>query len=663
MKNIILFFIFLSTLFLPIRPANASYYGPLSGYEGESNIGTTLITFNADDDKILVGVINSVATWTTVSNCATDATDKLLYNQTGNTFSCGTDQTGATASWVSSGGSYIANTSVIAAGDQIKYTSRETDGAGQIAHLFDTENAFSTAGANLFAGQISSGNLLTIDKDGKIGIGTTAIPKTGIGAAKLALHGTNPDIQYTIPADDYPVFQHYLSTNGHGGYMGLLFDAYYDGSYRSSDAGSNYYIERFGNYLRFSYATGVAAGSALTFTEAMTMVLSSGNIGIGLASLTTPSVRVEMDTSSNSAAIRLRGAASTTEIADMYLDAGGHLVISTVSGSGTDAYIDFIPESATAGVSIFDGSGAGTTAYATFAVADSASDDYLNIRASNAASATAGLFVTANNKVSIGTTANTYYDAFYVNGGIRMGVLNVTSTSTMNIDVNGSIGYDLAEAMWVDKNVQEGDLVSVDPINGKKLVKSQGPYDNHLMAVTSSHDTPRAIPVLQLGSPEEMEEIFPDREYMFVSMAGQVEVKVNLENGPIEVGDWITSSSIPGIGMNAKGKGPVVGKALESFKATADGQPGKIIIIVSLQNIDDKNQNKELDLLREEKATLEKGIAKETAMHQNAEEVLNKQFELNQKQDAIINKYRKKIENLKKRILRLERNKGNGSGR
>ncbi len=50
-----------------------------------------------------------------------------------------------------------------------------------------------------------------------------------------------------------------------------------------------------------------------------------------------------------------------------------------------------------------------------------------------------------------------------------------------------------------------------------------------------------------------------------VALAGRVPVSVSDENGPIEIGDYLTSSSIPGVAMKATKAGVVIGQALEPF--------------------------------------------------------------------------------------------------
>jgi hypothetical protein len=48
-------------------------------------------------------------------------------------------------------------------------------------------------------------------------------------------------------------------------------------------------------------------------------------------------------------------------------------------------------------------------------------------------------------------------------------------------------------------------------------------------------------------------------------------VKVCTENGVIRPGDYLTSSSRPGVAMKATEKGEVVGKALQSYDGPQSG--------------------------------------------------------------------------------------------
>jgi hypothetical protein len=60
-----------------------------------------------------------------------------------------------------------------------------------------------------------------------------------------------------------------------------------------------------------------------------------------------------------------------------------------------------------------------------------------------------------------------------------------------------------------------------------------------------------------------------------VGLAGRVPVKVSMENGPIQVGDPLTSSSTPGVAMKATRAGKVLGYALESMS-----MDGKVLLFV-----------------------------------------------------------------------------------
>jgi len=55
-----------------------------------------------------------------------------------------------------------------------------------------------------------------------------------------------------------------------------------------------------------------------------------------------------------------------------------------------------------------------------------------------------------------------------------------------------------------------------------------------------------------------------------VALVGRVPVKVTTKNGEIKVGDYLTSSDIPGVAMKATKPGRVIGIALESYSGPPD---------------------------------------------------------------------------------------------
>ena len=69
-----------------------------------------------------------------------------------------------------------------------------------------------------------------------------------------------------------------------------------------------------------------------------------------------------------------------------------------------------------------------------------------------------------------------------------------------------------------------------------------------------------------------------------VALAGRVPTKVNLEGGPIQIGDRIAPSSVPGVGKKASALDASVGIALEAFSGGADGfSQGSVTVFLDLQ--------------------------------------------------------------------------------
>ena len=100
----------------------------------------------------------------------------------------------------------------------------------------------------------------------------------------LALNGTyssganGPNIEFRGSATDaYPSMQ--ILNYSHDD-QSVNFDAYYDGTWKSSDAGSNFSIRKAGDKLALRYDTGISAGSALTWNEGFIMD-GTGKVGLG----------------------------------------------------------------------------------------------------------------------------------------------------------------------------------------------------------------------------------------------------------------------------------------------------------------------------------------------------------------------------------------------
>lgn len=124
-------------------------------------------------------------------------------------------------------------------------------------------------------------------------------------------------------------------------------------------------------------------------------------------------------------------------------------------------------------------------------------------------------------------------------------------------------GADLAEVYYTKEagGLPPGTLVSLDPALEAGVKRSDGPYDPHLLGIVSTrpgHVLGEQAPAVR-GTPA------------IVALAGRVPVRVSAENGPIMPGDYLTSSSVPGVAMKATQPGFVVAQALTAFNSTGEG--------------------------------------------------------------------------------------------
>ncbi|MBD3314563.1 MAG: hypothetical protein GF344_02140, partial [Chitinivibrionales bacterium] len=70
--------------------------------------------------------------------------------------------------------------------------------------------------------------------------------------------------------------------------VGVILDAYYHGSWKSADAGSNFRIYKLSDKLRFSYSSGVSAGSTISDwasedSNCGIVLDKNGNVAVGHA--------------------------------------------------------------------------------------------------------------------------------------------------------------------------------------------------------------------------------------------------------------------------------------------------------------------------------------------------------------------------------------------
>jgi len=115
--------------------------------------------------------------------------------------------------------------------------------------------------------------------------------------------------------------------------------------------------------------------------------------------------------------------------------------------------------------------------------------------------------------------------------------------------------YDVAEDYPTkDASIEAGDIVAVDQTDAGHVQKSQVKYDKTILGVYSEK------PGFRLS---QSSSIISGDKAIPVALPGRVPVKINNEGGVIHKGDYLTTSSTPGVAMKATKPGPVLGKALE----------------------------------------------------------------------------------------------------
>ncbi len=212
--------------------------------------------------------------------------------------------------------------------------------------------------------------------------------------------------------------------------------------------------------------------------------------------------------------------------------------------------------------------------------------------------------------VGIGNNADTSLNNLQVSGTVGIGTSN--TPGSYKLDVAGLVratGYngtctttlptqgvgcnqDVAEIYASSETVEPGDVLALDTGLDKGVKKSNGAYDNKLMGIVSS------APGLLLGINGEQVALggeandYPkkaDPKLPAVALTGKVPTKVSSENGTIEIGDYLTSSSVAGVAMKASKPGPTVGKALESYSDTDPTHIGKIFVFINISFADPNN--------------------------------------------------------------------------
>ncbi|NIN67860.1 MAG: hypothetical protein GTO63_24770 [Anaerolineae bacterium] len=141
---------------------------------------------------------------------------------------------------------------------------------------------------------------------------------------------------------------------------------------------------------------------------------------------------------------------------------------------------------------------------------------------------------------------------------------------------NSGTGADVAERIDATEALEPGDVVEIDPDNPGHFRKAATPLSSTVAGVVSAN------PAVTMGNAFDPESDQWNDDRPLLALVGIVTVKASAENGPIQPGDLLASSMIPGYAMRAGANPPVgtvIGKALEPLEAGT----GAIQMLVTLQ--------------------------------------------------------------------------------
>ncbi|MCP4310372.1 MAG: hypothetical protein GY790_03840 [Bacteroidetes bacterium] len=197
-------------------------------------------------------------------------------------------------------------------------------------------------------------------------------------------------------------------------------------------------------------------------------------------------------------------------------------------------------------------------------------------------------------RVSRGKAGVTYYSGYFYDTGTE------GSYSGLYADLRSGAAIDVAEYIYdTHGNTEPGDVLVADPGKDESVIRSQQAYQTSVLGVVSTK--PHLVMGMDLVVDEETGEPIEGVSATRLALTGRVPVKFTGENGSVQPGDLLTTSSTPGHAMkwslldvneakdfdelksmlaeNERRRNAVIGKAVSS----SDSETGIVMVLISLQ--------------------------------------------------------------------------------
>jgi hypothetical protein len=182
------------------------------------------------------------------------------------------------------------------------------------------------------------------------------------------------------------------------------------------------------------------------------------------------------------------------------------------------------------------------------------------------------------NILHIGSGGGQGFDQIDFDLGTAGNVMSLLANGTTKVKVLQISGADLAEPFDVSgvEAIEPGLVVAIDPDQPGKLRVADKAYDRTVAGIVSGANG------IRTGLTLRQEGTIADGSHP-VALTGRVYCRADASNGPIEPGDLLTTSDLPGHAMkvtdHAKAQGAIIGKAMTSLR---EGR-GLVFVLVSLQ--------------------------------------------------------------------------------